>query len=83
MLAFAAVIVAGGCGGLIGYSLVRLQCHGRCDIASGLGFLTGAVVAAGGVAVVVALVLRAMSEWRAGGVRRAQPERESRRNPSA
>jgi hypothetical protein len=63
-LAFAAIIVAGVAGGLIGYSFVDLQCHGRCGTPKGIGGLTGAVIAAAGVAVVAVLTLRAMGEWR-------------------
>lgn len=65
-VAFVAIIVAGLCGLLIGRAFVALQCHGDCDVQEGLGGLTGAVVAAGGVAVVCVLVLRAMNEWRSG-----------------
>ena len=71
ILAFAAIIVAGMCGGLIGYAVVNVSCHGPCTTPKGLGSLTGAVFAAGGVAVVAVLVLRAMGEWR-----RIQAERE-------
>ena len=71
ILAFAAIIVAGVCGGLIGYAVVNVSCHGPCTTPKGLGSLTGAVFAAGGVAVVAVLVLRAMGEWR-----RIQAERE-------
>ena len=63
-LAFAAIILAGVAGGLIGYSFVKLQCHGDCATPEGLGALIGAVVAAGGVAVVAVLTLRAMGEWK-------------------
>ena len=63
-LAFAAIIVAGVCGGLIGYAVVHVSCHGACGTPQGVGSLTGAVLAAGGVAVVAVLVLRAMGEWR-------------------
>jgi len=63
-LAFAAILVGGLCGGLIGSSFVRLQCEQDCTTASGVGALVGALVAAGGVAVVAVLVLRAMGEWR-------------------
>jgi hypothetical protein len=63
-LAFVAILVAGGAGGLIGYSFVDISCHGDCGTASGLGAVIGAVIAAGGVAVVAVLVLRAMGEWR-------------------
>jgi hypothetical protein len=71
LLAFAAIIVAGVCGGLIGYAIVKTSCHGPCTTPKGLGSLTGAVIAAGGVAVVAVLVLRAMGEWK-----RIQEERE-------
>jgi hypothetical protein len=62
--AFAAVAVAGICGALIGWSVAELQCEGDCTTVSGLGAVGGALVAAGGVAVVAVLVLRAMGEWR-------------------
>ena len=74
-LAFAAIIVAGVCGGLIGFSIVNVSCHGACGTPKGLGSLTGAVFAAGGVAVVAVLVLRAMGEWR-----RIQQEREEQQS---
>src|SRR5437588_12847329 len=64
VLAFVAIIVAGVCGGLIGYAIVNVQCHGACTTPKGVGSLTGALIAAGGVAVVAVLVLRAMGEWR-------------------
>ncbi len=63
-LAFLAILVAGVSGGLIGYSLVDLQCRGDCVTPSGVGAVVGALSAAGGVAVVAALVLRAMGEWK-------------------
>lgn len=71
LLAFVAILVAGVCGGLIGYAVVNVQCHGACTTPNGIGALTGAVIAAGGVAVVAVLVLRAMGEWK-----RIQEERE-------
>lgn len=64
VLAFCAIVVAGICGALIGASFVALQCTGDCVTPSGIGALVGAVVAAGGVAVVAVLTLRAMAEWR-------------------
>lgn len=64
MLAFAAILLAGACGALIGYAFIDLQCQGECGTASGLGGVVGAAIAAGGVAVVAVLVLRAMGEWR-------------------
>jgi hypothetical protein len=65
-VAFAVILVAGLCGGLIGRALVQVQCSGSCSTASAVGALAGALTAAGGVAVVAVLVLRAMGEWRAG-----------------
>lgn len=62
-LAFAAILVGGLAGGLIGYALVDLQCEGDCALGLGLGTLAGAVAAAGGTAVVAVLVLRAIGEW--------------------
>ncbi|MBV8979525.1 MAG: hypothetical protein JO086_01360 [Acidimicrobiia bacterium] len=64
LLAFAAILVAGICGGLIGYAVVKTSCHGTCATPEGAGSITGAVVAAGGVAIVAVLVLRAMGEWK-------------------
>jgi hypothetical protein len=65
ILAFAAIIVAGTCGGLIGWSVADLQYHGSNSATiTGLGALGGALIGAGGVAVVAVLVLRAMGEWR-------------------
>ena len=88
-LAFAAILVAGISGALIGSSFVNLQCEGDCSTPSGIGGLVGALAGAGGVAVVAVLVLRAMGEWRT--IRQAAPEggaqagqaRASRRKPSA
>lgn len=62
-LAFSAILVAGLCGALIGSSFVSLQCDGACDTSSGVGAIVGGLIAAGGVAVVAVLVLRAMGEW--------------------
>ena len=62
--AFIAIIVGGFAGGLIGYTLVDLQCTGECATPKGVGLLTGALIAAGGMAVVAILVLRAVGEWR-------------------
>ena len=66
-LAFGAIVVAGLCGLLIGKALVDVQCEGDCGVAAGFGAVVGAVIAAGGVAIVAVLVLRAMSEWKAKG----------------
>jgi hypothetical protein len=65
LLALLAVLVAGACGGLIGYSFTDLQCDDECTtLAGGMGVL-GAATAATGVAVVAVLTLRAMAEWQA------------------
>lgn len=62
--AFAAICLSGFAGGLIGASLVSLQCEGDCSVPIGLGLLIGAVGAAIGMAVVAVLVMRAIGEWR-------------------
>ena len=62
--AFAAILLAGLAGALIGYSLVELQCDGDCGLPIGIGIFLGAVVAAGGMSIVAVLVLRALGEWR-------------------
>ena len=49
ILAFFAILVAGTCGGLIGYAIVKTSCHGSCATPEGLGALTGAVIAAAAV----------------------------------
>ncbi len=82
-LAFLAILVAGVCGALIGYSLVDLQCRGDCVTPSGVAAVLGALSAAGGVAVVAVLVLRAMAEWKTINQDGGQPARRSSRNPSA
>lgn len=64
MLAFVAIIVTGAAGALIGYGTVDVQCSGDCGLPLGLGILTGAVMFAGGAAIVAVLVLRALGEWR-------------------
>jgi hypothetical protein len=64
LLAFLAIVVAGVCGGLIGYAVTDLQTDTDGGVLAGLGGLAGAVIAAGGVAVVAVLTLRAMTEWR-------------------
>jgi hypothetical protein len=84
VIAFAAVMIAGVAGGLIGWSFVDIQCTGKCTTASGVGAVVGGGMAAIGVAVVAVLAMRAMGEWR-----RIQLEdqpgaaSESSRNPSA
>lgn len=91
-LAFAAIVVAGSCGAVIGWAFVDLQCTGDCATPSGIGALVGGVGAAAGVAVVAVLTLRAMAEWRRvreeelyneAAAESRQPPSTSRRNPSA
>ncbi len=62
--AFVAILLGGFAGGLIGYTLVDLQCHGSCSTQRGLGALAGAIIAAIGMSVVAVLVLRALGEWK-------------------
>lgn len=64
VLAFVSILVGGLCGGLIGWSLVDIQCDGDCGLEAGLAGLAGALIGAVGVAVVATLALRAMGEWR-------------------
>lgn len=63
LLAVGAIVLAGTCGGLIGWKVTDLQVAGSGP-APFLGALFGAVFAAGGVGIVAVLVLRAMGEWR-------------------
>jgi hypothetical protein len=70
LAAFGAIILAGICGGLIGFGFVDLQCDGSCGTQQGVGALVGAIGAAVGTAIVAVLTLRAMGEWAAGGKRR-------------
>lgn len=90
VIAFAATLVAGLLGALIGWGVVDVQCQGDCTTATGIGALVGAAVAAGGVAIVAVLVMRSMGEWRriqardgAGGPSRGNQPNDTRRNPSA
>ncbi len=64
LAAFAAIVISGICGGLIGWKVADLSISGDPGIIAGLAGLAGAVIGAGGVAVVAILVLRAMGEWR-------------------
>ena len=65
ILAFVAILVAGLCGGLIGYAFIDLQTDGDNAVLAGIAGLVGAVIFAVGVGVVAVLALRAMGEWRA------------------
>ncbi len=64
LAAFVAILLGGLAGGLIGYTLVKLQCHGPCAAQRGIGALVGAIIAALGMSVVAVLVLRALGEWK-------------------
>ena len=64
VLAFVSILMAGVCGGIIGYAFADLQCEGDCSVQRGLGALVGALIGSIGVAVVATLALRAMGEWR-------------------
>lgn len=63
VLAYLGVVLAGVMGAAIGGGLVDSMCRGDCGTSVALGTITGALVAAVGVAVVAVLVLRAMHEW--------------------
>ena len=63
-LTVASVLVAGACGGLIGWAVADLQCTGDCSVPTGLGGLIGAVLAAAGTALICVLAIQAMAEWR-------------------
>ena len=60
-----AIVVAGLCGGLIGFAVMDLQCTDGCTTTAGFVGVASAIFAAGGVAIVAVLTLRAMSEWEA------------------
>ncbi|MFI5045866.1 MAG: hypothetical protein ACHQIG_02285 [Acidimicrobiia bacterium] len=62
LLAFAAVVVAGVLGAVIGYGITDVSSDS--DVAIFVGTLVGAAVGAAGVGVVAVLVLRAMAEWK-------------------
>jgi hypothetical protein len=62
ILAFAMIVFAGICGGLIGWKVTDLQVD-EGSILPGLFGLFGALFAAGGVAILAVLVMRAMGEW--------------------
>lgn len=64
VLAFAAILIGGACGGVIGAAVVNVQCAGDCTDPSAIGGVVGAITGAAGVAVVAVLALRAMGEWR-------------------
>ena len=65
IVAALSILIGGACGGLIGWSVVDLQCTGDCGTTAALSGVVGAIAGAIGVAVVAVLTLRAMSEWKA------------------
>jgi hypothetical protein len=87
VLAFGAILLAGAAGGFIGYAFIDLQYpDGGSPVPAGLGGLLGAVLAAGGTAVVAVLTLRAMGEWhtiQAKGGPAPTSDRRGRRGPPA
>lgn len=62
--AFVSILVAGLAGALIGFTLVDLQCEGKCDVPNAIGLIAGSLVGAIGMGVVAVLVLRATGEWK-------------------
>ncbi len=71
ILALAAIVVAGACGGLVGHAVTDLQCTDDCPALAGSMGLLGAVLAAVGVGIVAVLALRAMAEWRTNELQQA------------
>jgi hypothetical protein len=65
IVAVSSIVIGGACGGLIGWSVVNLQCTEDCSSTAALSGLGGALIGAIGVAVVAVLTLRAMAEWKA------------------
>ena len=63
-LTVVSVLVAGVCGGLIGWAVADLQCSGDCTVQTAMGGLIGAVLAATGTALICVLAIQAMAEWR-------------------
>jgi hypothetical protein len=61
-LGFAAIVLGGLAGGVIGWAFVAIQSD--TELWQALGAAIGAVAAAAGTAVIAVLVLRAMGEWR-------------------
>lgn len=77
VLAFSAIIVAGVCGGLIGFAVMDLTCDGGCTNTAGLVGVAAAVTASAGTGIVAVLTLRAAAEWRSQqlGPAGTRPER--------
>lgn len=77
-LAFLSILIGGACGGMIGWGFVDLQCD-DCSTGVALGGLLGAVLGAGGLAIVAVLGLRAMGEWQSVQDAEAAHKHPSRR----
>ena len=80
ILAFGAIVLAGICGGLIGWKFTALQVDDDGSMLPGIGGVVGAVLAAGGVAGVAVLVIRAMREWNT--IKETGDPTAARRGPS-
>ncbi len=65
ILAFASILAGGAVGAVIGYGVTKVSSVHASSTALGVGALLGALITAGGIAIVAVLVLRAMGEWRA------------------
>ena len=65
LVAFVSILIAGGCGGLIGWAMVGLQCSGECTTPKSIGAIVSTLAFAGGTAVIAVLALRALAEWKA------------------
>jgi hypothetical protein len=65
VVAFTAIVLAGACGAVIGWAVVRLQCVGACTTPKSIGAIVSTIIFAGGTAVVSVLSLRALAEWKA------------------
>jgi hypothetical protein len=61
-LGFAAIVLGGLAGGVIGWAFIAIQSDS--ELGKALGAAICAVGAAAGTAVIAVLVLRAMGEWR-------------------
>jgi hypothetical protein len=77
-LAFLAILVAGAMGAAIGYGVAKVFNQQASSMTLGVSALIGALIIAGGTAVVAVLVLRAMGEWRA--LDRPLPPNRSRKS---
>lgn len=65
VIAFVAILVAGGLGGAVAYWFVELQCDDSCTVGAGFAMVGGTLAVAVGAAVVAVLALRTLAEWNA------------------